>query len=79
VSWEERYGELLEFKEEHGHVIVPQKSGPLGTWVKGQRTGYKKMKAEKKSPLTADKALKLSEIGFGFDASGRWNKGDKAR
>mmetsp|Transcript_16729 Transcript_16729/g.36213 ORF Transcript_16729/g.36213 Transcript_16729/m.36213 type:complete len:613 (+) Transcript_16729:145-1983(+) len=76
MSWGERYEELLEFKEEHGHVIVPQNSGPLGTWVKEQRTGYRKMKAGEKSPMTTEKALKLSEIGFVFDASDRWNKGN---
>ena len=32
-SWEERFEELLAFKEEHGHTVVPQNSGRLGQWV----------------------------------------------
>ena len=43
-SWDDRFRELLAFKEEHGHTLVPQLSGPLGGWVKDQRTGYRRMK-----------------------------------
>jgi sugar phosphate isomerase/epimerase len=32
-TWEERFEELLAFKEEHGHTVVPQNSGRLGNWV----------------------------------------------
>lgn len=33
-TWEERYQELLEFKEQHGHTVVPQHSeSGLGAWV----------------------------------------------
>lgn len=66
---EERFEELLAFKEEHGHTRVPQLSGRLGTWVHEQRMGYKKMKASKKSPMTLEKALRLTEIGFCFKAA----------
>jgi len=68
-TWDERFQELLEFKEEHGHTIVPQHSGPLGSWVKGQRSDYKRMKAGEKTSFTPEKALRLTEAGFQFDAS----------
>ena len=69
-SWEDRYQELLAFKEEHGHTLISQKSGgPLGVWVKEQRTGYRKMKQGEKTHMTAEKALMLKEIGFHFDAT----------
>eukprot|EP00581_Thalassiosira_minuscula_P031978 CAMPEP_0183785432 /NCGR_PEP_ID=MMETSP0739-20130205/66501_1 /TAXON_ID=385413 /ORGANISM="Thalassiosira miniscula, Strain CCMP1093" /LENGTH=507 /DNA_ID=CAMNT_0026029435 /DNA_START=1 /DNA_END=1524 /DNA_ORIENTATION=- len=71
-TWEERFEELLEFKELHGHTVVPQLSGTLGNWVRMQRIAYKKFKAGEKSTITAEKALKLSEIGFCFDASDRF-------
>lgn len=32
-SWDERFEELLQFKEENGHTVVPQNSGRLGQWV----------------------------------------------
>jgi len=73
-SWDERFDELLDFTEEHGHTIVPQLSGPLGGWVKEQRTAYRKFKAAEKSSMSAEKALKLPEIGFVFDASDRWKR-----
>lgn len=58
-------------------MLVPQLSGPLGVWVKSQRNGYRRMKAGKKTPMTPEKALKLKEAGFYFDAEifkGRNNK-----
>jgi len=67
-SWEERVEELLAFKDEHGHTAVPQLSGPLGGWVHGQRREYKKMKAGVKTSMTPEKALRLTEIGFQFEA-----------
>ena len=49
-------------------MLVPQLSGPLGVWVREQRNGYNRMKAGKKTPITAERALKLSEAGFVFYA-----------
>jgi hypothetical protein len=37
-----------------------------------QRVAYKKFKAGEKSTLTAEKALKLAEVGFCFEASDRF-------
>jgi hypothetical protein len=68
-TWDDRFRELLAFKEEHGHTLVPQLSGPLGGWVKDQRTGYRRMKKGQKTFMTAEKALMLKEIGFHFDAA----------
>mmetsp|Transcript_34344 Transcript_34344/g.82135 ORF Transcript_34344/g.82135 Transcript_34344/m.82135 type:complete len:330 (-) Transcript_34344:24-1013(-) len=74
-TWDQRFQELLEFKELHGHTVVPQNSGPLGTWVRMQRVAHKKWKAgDQKASMTAEKALKLREIGFCFDASANWSK-----
>mmetsp|Transcript_30720 Transcript_30720/g.59912 ORF Transcript_30720/g.59912 Transcript_30720/m.59912 type:complete len:841 (+) Transcript_30720:52-2574(+) len=70
--WEERFEQLLQFKEEHGHCIVPQSAGSLGEWVKKQRAGYKLLMAGKPTNLTHEKALRLSSIGFCFDASSRF-------
>lgn len=32
-TWDERFEELLAFKEDNGHTVVPQNSGRLGQWV----------------------------------------------
>ena len=29
--------ELVAFREEHGHCVVPKNYGPLGSWVRAQR------------------------------------------
>lgn len=45
--WHELYGELLKFKEEHGHCNVPKKyheNQRLGSWVDYQRTLYRQTK-----------------------------------
>ena len=78
-SWQERFEDLKRYKDEHGHTVVPQNSGALGQWVHAQRVNYKKIKAGKTSSLTAEKALKLAEIGFVFNASDRSFRGKKLK
>jgi len=72
-SWEERFQHLLKYKEEHGHCIVPQiAGGMLGKWVGRQRKEYNNLMKGEPSSLTHEKALRLSSIGFCFDASSRF-------
>lgn len=56
---------------------MPQNGSPggndkqLGRWVVSQRMAYKAYKTGKKGKygmLTAEKALKLAQVGFAFDA-----------
>jgi len=63
---------ISRYKEENGDTVVPQNSGRLGQWVHAQRVHYKKLKKGEQSQMTAEKALKLSEIGFCFDAGDRF-------
>jgi hypothetical protein len=70
-SWEERFDELMQFRDTYGHAVVPQSFPGLGEWVHSQRLYYKKLKAGKKSPLTNDRLLKLADVGFVFDATKR--------
>jgi len=70
-SWEERFEELKEYKSHFGHTIVPQHYPNLGWWVNTQRKEHKKMKSGKKTSLTIERCLKLTEIGFCFDASNK--------
>mmetsp|Transcript_31046 Transcript_31046/g.67180 ORF Transcript_31046/g.67180 Transcript_31046/m.67180 type:complete len:657 (+) Transcript_31046:577-2547(+) len=67
-TWDERFRELLAFKSEHGHCVVPQHYPGLGYWVHAQRNQYRLLKQGKKSPMTHEKALRLSDVGFVFDA-----------
>ena len=69
--WSFRFEELLEFKEEHGHTIVPQHYPVLGQWVHTQRVHYKLMKQGRKSLMTSEQASKLINVGFAFEVMPR--------
>ena len=65
-TWDERFDELIQFKNAHGHTLVPQSVTGLGEWVHK----HKKLKQGKPSPLSLERTLKLIDIDFCFDASG---------
>eukprot|EP00978_Attheya_sp_CCMP212_P015994 scaffold41572_cov51-Attheya_sp.AAC.2 len=65
-SWDDSFQELVDFKNINGHAHVPQKAGPLGSWVSCQRTHYRLLKEGKYTQLTSDKCEKLESIGFEF-------------
>ena len=65
-TWDERFQDLLQYKEENGHMRVPQSWPGLGNWVHSQRVGYQLMKKGRESRLSTEKALKLAEVGFEF-------------
>jgi hypothetical protein len=56
----ERYNELKGFKMENGHTNVPQKSHPLGYWVKDQR------RLRRRNELSDDHKDLLDKIGFNW-------------
>ena len=63
VSWEERFQQLVAFKELKGHCNVPQhwsENKTLGKWVNSQRKSY----SEKPSCLTQERIQKLEALGF---------------
>ena len=62
AMWNQRFEELREFKDEHGHCRVPQGSGKLSIWVHTQK--YKKNVI---AARTEEKAVKLEAIGL-FDS-----------
>ncbi|MGR6760387.1 Helicase associated domain protein [Paenibacillus sp. T2-29] len=72
--WSLNYELLLEFKEEQGHVDVPNrfefKGNKLGNWVHDQRKKYKRGK------LTQERIDRLELIGFLWEVLDlRWEKG----
>ena len=66
-TWDQRFEELLQYKEVHGHCVVPQSTPGLGEWVHRQRKDYKLLRADKPTRMTAARAIKLQEVGFVFD------------
>jgi len=59
--WDQRYAELVDFKERFGHCIVPQhweENSKLGLWVRDQRV------LRKQGRLPAEKTSLLDKLGF---------------
>jgi len=72
-GWEGRVRQLVEYREEHGHTLVPRRypeNPALGNWVNKQRQLYRKYLA-KETPcsLTPERIELLNSLGFCWDAS----------
>ena len=55
---------LTTYATTHGHCDVPGRQPRLGPWVQIQRAQYRLYRDGKPSALTADKVVKLEELGF---------------
>ena len=71
-EWDERYDELVAYKEQHGDTLVPtdervdsaNKYRYLAQWVQTQRREYRLHQEWKHSQLTDERIEKLNQIGF---------------
>ncbi|MBI3880832.1 MAG: Helicase associated domain protein [Verrucomicrobia bacterium] len=64
TRWEEMLQQLIEFKKQHGHTNVPQRSPKyteLATWVRNQRAAK-----EYNRPIIVERGKRLDEIGFAW-------------
>ena len=62
TRWNEMFQQLVEFREEHGHTLVPQgqpQFKELSTWVRNQRRAM-----VQNQPIMVERAKRLDEIGF---------------
>ena len=75
-EWDERYDELMAYKEQHGDTLVPMdlrrdsdnKYRELAMWVLTQRQQYQLYQEGKHSYLTDERVEQLNDIGFVWDA-----------
>lgn len=75
ATWEERWNELREFKEQNGHTNVPKRypqNHQLAVWVKCQRRQYKLLTQGKPSNMTNTRIRRLHLLGFVFDPRMKW-------
>ena len=72
-SWNQRLVELRQFKQEHGHCLVPSRydaNPELGIWVGTQRTQYRLYMRSKETGvpvstnMNEDRLRELEELGF---------------
>lgn len=83
LPWEERYQQLVAYKEANNHCNVQQlcQASPagLGNWVLEQRRKYKllqegRTRGTKVGTLTAERIAKLEELGFQWKLRDRNDK-----
>ncbi|AXI47065.1 hypothetical protein C1J03_14195 [Sulfitobacter sp. SK012] len=61
TAWEEKFDELVQYKQSHGDCNVPRRwseNPELANWVSTQRV--------KKDKLTEDRLARLEGLGFQF-------------
>jgi hypothetical protein len=69
--WKQRYEELVRFRNEFGHCLVPLKvprHRSLAHWVKRQRHQYRMKMESKHSTLTCERQTALEALGFVWDS-----------
>ena len=67
AAWDEKFAELVSYKEMHGNTLVRQGS-KLGNWVSTQRDLFRLLQEGKHSHLTDERIQRLNQIGFVWDA-----------
>jgi hypothetical protein len=70
-QWNERYSELVEYRNKKGNVNVPYnwpQNRPLSQWVKRQRHQYKLKAENKHSNLSHKRESLLNSLGFIWDS-----------
>ena len=70
-NWTEKFEDLLQFREENGHCLVPNchpENPALAQWTKRQRYQYKLKQEGKRSTITDERVRALEEAGFVWDS-----------
>jgi hypothetical protein len=70
-QWNDRFQELADFRQRHGHSLVPHghpESPSLALWVKRQRKQYKLHKEGKHCTMTAEREAALEQLDFVWDS-----------
>jgi hypothetical protein len=66
-AWNDRYNDLVDYKNEHGHASPPQREGQLGRWCKNQRSRFQtNFSSTGEATIVQYRINKLVEIGFQF-------------
>ena len=63
LTWDQRFEQLLKFKEEFGHVRVPRQHQGLGKWIAEQRLKYRLYTQGQSTNMTNDQIKRLNDVG----------------
>ena len=79
LTWDERFDELVQFKDTYGDTNVPQNwadNTTLANWVQKQKQAFKDLLCNKRTAIFEDQIEKLRSIGFNWGDvySGNWNR-----
>ena len=76
-QWSQRYNELVKFRDEFHHCLVPlnwSRNKSLANWVKRQRNQYRLKMDGGHSTLTDERQVALESLGFTWDShSSGWD------
>lgn len=77
-KWHQKFQELINYKNLHGHAQVPHGYRPnptLARWAKRQRYQYKLFQENKPSTMTDERVAALEALGFVWDShSALWEE-----
>eukprot|EP00526_Cylindrotheca_closterium_P000992 CAMPEP_0113660858 /NCGR_PEP_ID=MMETSP0017_2-20120614/33127_1 /TAXON_ID=2856 /ORGANISM="Cylindrotheca closterium" /LENGTH=880 /DNA_ID=CAMNT_0000575527 /DNA_START=152 /DNA_END=2795 /DNA_ORIENTATION=+ /assembly_acc=CAM_ASM_000147 len=66
VLWMEKYNELVDFKNKHGHLLVAYNAGTIYQWMHEQR--QRREGRNRRSPLSEEQIKLLDDIEFPWKA-----------
>jgi Helicase associated domain len=81
-TWHARFQELIQFKDQNGHCVVPLMCLPnprLGTWVQQQRRQYRYYKEGYPCHITPERIQFLDSIGFSWHSRKRAQRHNRSR
>ena len=69
-QWYDKYEELCQFHQKHGHCGVPPSDAVLYRWLKRQRHQYRLKQEGKASPISDERIAALDKVGISWDPQG---------
>ena len=79
-TWEERFQQLVEYQQEHGHCNVPHEYAPdrkFGRWLMKQKAQESLLRRGLPSKLNPEKVRRLTELGVVWSKNPITNKNTK--
>ena len=79
IEWDEYYQAAIQYREEHGDLLIPQRyvtedGCRLGQWLSNLRTRYRELRDEDKTGAMLEQIQRLESIGMEWNThETRWD------